>query len=99
MTAVEVAAPACPSWCPDAPHGWAVDTFATVKVCSAASVVTTDEDGEPVTVTLDRFASYDARDGLEVDAPTIWVDVRERLSADAALALAAALVEAAGRVR
>lgn len=86
------AAPPCPSWCADPGAGWDVSPAATSKLCELAHEPTLDVDGEPVAITLHRFAEL--VDGqVAVEDPTLSVRAHGRLDLDHAQRLGQAILD------
>lgn len=97
-----VPAPPCPSWCTrqhEHPSGWSFAGGGISKQCEVVIPAgVEDEDGDTVEVRLVRFA--DIEDGaITIEAPVIRDLCPGTLTADAAVALAGALRQAAELAR
>lgn len=92
MHAANLEAPQCTSWCETTHDGWDETGPDITKTCTCTRRVTDDLDGQPVTVTLERFATVDYG-AVTINAPEVRVNVMGSLGMRAALALAQALQE------
>jgi hypothetical protein len=82
--------PDCPPWCESDHDGWTERSGTITKTCTRSRPAMHDLDGQPVTVTLERFADLDAGH-VEVAEPQVTVEVHGALSPLAAVRLSRTL--------
>jgi hypothetical protein len=78
-------APACPVWCDAHPHGadWDVDPGAVTKTCTRRVVAAADTDGQPVVISLERFAEL-VCGAVSVGAAVVRIEAHGSLVLDCA---------------
>lgn len=74
--------PQCTPWCRTPGSGWDVSVGSVTKTCRCVIESAPDEDGEPFTVSLERFARVEG-DRVYVEEPRIQLPSGSRYRPDA----------------